>query len=85
MEGGAVPRLEPVEPDRASPEALEFYERDEQRYGFVLNNTKRYAHNLAILRAIKTFAALFEEADSLPLDLKALVRVRVATLNGCPF
>jgi hypothetical protein len=64
---------------------LEFYERDERRYGLVLNNTKQYAHNVPILRAIKTLSAQFEEADSLPLALKALVRVRVATLNGCPF
>ena len=78
-------RLEAVDEDRAAPEVLEFYRRDQEKYGVVLNNTKQYAHNLAILRAIKAFAAGFEEADALPLPLKALVRVRVATLNGCPF
>ena len=53
--------------------------------GLVLNNTRVYAHNVAILRTVKTLAACFEEATLLPLSLKALVRVRVATLNGCPF
>lgn len=78
-------RLEPIEPESAAPEILELYRRDEEKYGVVLNNTKLYAHNLAILRAVKAFAAAFEEADLLPLALKALVRVRVASLTGCPF
>jgi hypothetical protein len=80
-----MPRLEPIEKHAASPEALPFYELDEQRYGTVLNNTKLYAHNLAVLRAVKGFVAAFGEATSIPLSLKALVRVRVAILNLCPF
>jgi hypothetical protein len=78
-------RLDPIEPGSAAVDILEFYRRDEEKYGVVLNNTKLYAHNLAILRAIKAFAAAFEEANLLPLALKALIRVRVASLNGCPF
>jgi hypothetical protein len=80
-----VARLDPVDEDQASAEVLEYYRRDEEKYGVVLNNTRVYAHNVAILRMVKTLAACFEEATLLPLSLKALVRVRVATLNGCPF
>jgi hypothetical protein len=80
-----VARLDPVEGEQASAEVLEYYSRDEEKYGVVLNNTRVYAHNVAILRMIKTLAACFEEATLLPPSLKALVRVRVATLNGCPF
>jgi hypothetical protein len=80
-----MPRLNPIEPDDAAPEVLEWYERDEARYGVVLNNTKLYAHSVPVLRAIKGFVGAFNEAQAIPLALKALLRVRVATINGCPF
>lgn len=78
-------RLQPIEREDACEEAHQFYDGDVQRYGTVLNNTKLYAHNLPVLRAVKEFSARFAETTALPLDLKALIRVRVATLNGCPF
>ena len=50
-----------------------------------LLNTKLYAHSPAVLAAVKAFVAGFAEATAIPLALKALIRVRVATLNLCPF
>ena len=78
-------RLEPIEKHEAPEEAIVYYDRDEERYGTVLNNTKLYAHNIAVLRAMKGLVAAFGEMTSLPLSQKALIRVRVAGLNGCPF
>jgi hypothetical protein len=78
-------RLKSLERDDAPEEARQFYDKDVERYGAVLHNTKMYAHNVPVLRAIKDFSAQFAEAQALPLGLKALIRVRVATLNGCPF
>jgi hypothetical protein len=80
-----VPRLDPIEQDDAPPGAARFYAADVERYGEVLNNTKLYAHNVPILRAVKEFAAAFGLATAIPMDLKAMLRVRVAILNGCPF
>jgi hypothetical protein len=78
-------RLPSVEEQHARPELRQFYEKDVERYGTVLNNTKVYAHSPAVMRAVKGFVAAFAEADVIPLWQKALIRVRVATLNGCPF
>jgi alkylhydroperoxidase family enzyme len=80
-----MPRLEPIEKHEAPEGAIEYYNRDEERYGAVLNNTKLYAHNVAVLRAMKGLVAAYGEMTSLPPAQKALVRVRVAGLNGCPF
>lgn len=80
-----MPRLSPIRKTDAPPEALPFYELDEQRYGEVLHNTELYAYNIAVLRAVKGFVAAFAEADTIPLALKSVIRVRVATLNLCPF
>jgi hypothetical protein len=78
-------RLVSIEKHEAPEEAMEYYDRDEERYGAVLNNTKLYAHNVAVLRAMKELAAAYGGMGSLPLGQKALIRVRVAGLNGCPF
>ncbi len=80
-----MPRLKPLERDDAPAEALAFFDRDESQYGVVLNNTKLYAYNVEVLAAIKGFVAAFSAAQTVPLAQKALIRVRVATLNGCPF
>lgn len=80
-----MPRLRPLERHEVPEEARVFYDKDEERYGAVLNNTKLYAYNVEVLRAIKGFAAAFAETKAIPLDQKALIRVRVARLNWCPF
>lgn len=80
-----MPRLVPVEQADAPLEAQQYYETDVERYGEVLNNTKMYAHSLPVLRAVKGFVGAFAAAAAIPMDQKALIRVRVALLNGCPF
>jgi alkylhydroperoxidase family enzyme len=80
-----MPRIRPIEQTEAPPEAHPFYDKDVERYGTVLNNTKVYAHNVDVLKAIKGFVAAFADAKTIPLDQKALIRVHVAGLNGCPF
>jgi alkylhydroperoxidase family enzyme len=80
-----VPRLEPIEQPDAPAEAQEYYETDIERYGEVLNNTKLYTHSVPVLKAIKGFVGAFAAATAIPMGQKALIRVRVALLNGCPF
>jgi AhpD family alkylhydroperoxidase len=80
-----MPRLQPIEKDKAPAEALAYYETDEERYGQVLNNTKLYAYNTPVLETMKAVAAGYAKTTELPLSLKSLVRVRIAVLNGCPF
>ena len=47
-----MPRLTPLERDEAPKEARRYYDADVERYGAVLNNTKLYAHNVPVLRAM---------------------------------
>ncbi len=78
-------RLRPIEKDDAPDDAVEYYELDEKRYGYVLNNTKLYAYNVPVLKAMKAVVAGYGETRALPLALKSVVRVRIALLNDCPF
>ena len=45
-------RLRSIEEHEVAPELRTFYEKDVERYGVVLNNTKVYAHSPAVTTAI---------------------------------
>jgi AhpD family alkylhydroperoxidase len=80
-----MPRIEPLERDEAPEEARKFYDLDEERYGYVLNNTKLYAYNVPVLETMKAVVGGYMATTALPIALKSLVRVRIALLNDCPF
>lgn len=50
-------RLTALDKAEALSEARPLYELDDERYGQVLNNTRVYAHNPAVLRAIKIYSS----------------------------
>ena len=80
-----MPRLKSIEKSAAPDDAVAYYELDEKRYGYVLNNTKLYAYNVPVLKTMKAVAAGYGETIALPLALKSLIRIRIALLNDCPF
>ena len=54
-------------------------------FGGLLNPTKVMAHCPPILRAAGLLGQSIEQSGLLPKGLPALLYVRVATINGCPF
>lgn len=80
-----MPRFRLLEREDAPVDARPFYDADIERYGTVLNNTKLYSYNVGVLKAVKLFAGVFAETKAIAADQKSLIRVRVASLNGCPF
>jgi len=80
-----MPRLTPLTREDVPEEARTYFDLDVERYGIVLNNTGLYAHNVEVLRAIKDFVGAFGAAKAIPFDQKAMIRVRIAGINGCTF
>ncbi len=80
-----MPRVKPVEHPEGNPILEEIYARDRETLGDVLNTTKVYAHCPPILRAAKLLGKALEDSGLLEPQLRALVCVRVAQINGCPF
>ena len=58
---------------------------EREMFGDVLNPSRVLAHCPPVLAAAKQLYASFEVSALLPASLLALVYVRVATINGCPF
>jgi alkylhydroperoxidase family enzyme len=80
-----MPRVREVEEPGDDPILGETYAKERELFGFVLNTTKIQAHTPGIMRAAKQLSAAVDRSGLLPPELLALVYLRVALINGCPF
>ena len=80
-----MPRLSPVDPEDASPEARALFEQDRAVFGQVLNTTRVAARRPKIAAAAKALGKAVAEDSLIPAQLRLLLNVRIASLVGCPF
>lgn len=80
-----MPRVTEITEDGGNPILKEEFARERAMFGDVLYPSRVMAHCPPIMRAAKAFYASFEASGLLPAGLLAMVYVRVAALNGCPF
>ena len=80
-----MPRVREIDEPGDDPILKEIWAREHETFGAVLNVTKVQAHTPAILKAAKQLSAAVERSGLLPPQLRALVYLRVARINGCPF
>lgn len=80
-----MPRVREITDDGGDPILAEVFDKERQAFGDLMNTTKVMAHCPAIMIAAKRLSAAFERSNLLPAQLRALVYLRVATINGCPF
>jgi alkylhydroperoxidase family enzyme len=80
-----MPRVREIEAPGDDPVLKETYAKEREVFGFVLNTTKIQAHTPGIMKAAKQLSAAVERSGLLPPQLLALVYLRVALINGCPF
>jgi alkylhydroperoxidase family enzyme len=80
-----MPRVREVEEPGDDPILREAYAKERELFGFVLNTTKIQAHTPGIMKAAKQLSAAVDRSGLLPPELLALVYLRVALINGCPF
>jgi alkylhydroperoxidase family enzyme len=80
-----MPRIREIENPGDDPILNETWAREQQIFGDILNPTKIQAHTPGIMKAAKQLSAAVERSGLLPPQLLALVYLRVALINGCPF
>ena len=66
-------------------EIRQLFEEQRENHGEVLNSSLISGHRPSIFLANMQFGQAIEESGLLPPGLRALVCVRVAQINGCPF
>lgn len=80
-----MPRVREIEIDGGDPVLREIFANEQEVLGSLLNPTKVLAHCPPILKAAKQLSVAVERSGLLDPQLRALVCVRVALINGCPF
>jgi hypothetical protein len=80
-----MPRVREIEEPGDDPILAETFAREQELFGYVLNPTKVQAHRSGIMKAAKQLGAAVDRSGLLSPELLALVNVRVALINGCPF
>src|SRR5262249_26283775 len=81
----SMPRIREIEEPGNDPILTDVFARERDVFGFVLNTTKIQAHRPGIMKAAKALAVAVEKSGLLTPQLLALVYLRVALINGCPF
>jgi alkylhydroperoxidase family enzyme len=80
-----MPRVSEIEGDGGDPILQPIFAKDGELFGGPLNTTKIYAHRPGVLKAMRDMAAAIERGGLIPPQLRSLVYLKVALLNGCPF
>jgi alkylhydroperoxidase family enzyme len=80
-----MPRIREIEDPGDDPILRETWAGEQQLFGAILNPTKIQAHTPGIMKAAKQLSVAVERSGLLPPLLLALVYLRVAVINGCPF
>ena len=78
-------RLHYLEKSEVGPDLQELYTGMEKTFGMVLNPTKLMVHFPAFVKAVGELGKALEETQEIDAQLRSIVRVRVATINACPF
>ena len=80
-----MPRVREIDEPGDDPILKETFAKELETFGFVLNTTKVQAHTPGIMKAAKQLSAAVDRSGLLSRELLALVYLRVALINGCPF
>lgn len=78
-------RVREVRKDEASEEVRAIFEEQEKRYGFVSNTAKIYALRPTIQKGVQALADGIRASGLIEPELRHLVCVKAASINGCPF
>jgi alkylhydroperoxidase family enzyme len=80
-----MPRVREITDPGDDPILRETFAKEQDTFGFLFNTSKVQAHTPGIMKAAKQLSAAVDRSGLLPKELLALVYLRVALINGCPF
>lgn len=80
-----MPRVREIIDPGDDPILRETFAKEQETFGAVFNTTKVQAHTPGIMKAAKALSAAVDRSGLLSKELLALVYLRVALINGCPF
>jgi hypothetical protein len=78
-------RIKGLSKEDASEEARKVFEEQEKQYGSILNTAKVYGLRPSIQKGVRALQAGILESGLIPGDLRHLLCMKAASINGCPY
>lgn len=78
-------RIKGVTKEEATDEVRAIFEEQERRYGFVSNTARVYALRPTIQKGVQALAHGILASGLIDGELRHLLCVKTANINGCPF
>ena len=78
-------RIQGVTESEASGEARQIFDEQKKRHGFVSNAARVSAVRPTIQRGVQALAQGIQQSGLIAPELRHLVCVRTAHINGCPY
>jgi hypothetical protein len=78
-------RIKGVSKEEASEEVRKVFDEQEKRYGSVLNTAKVYGLRPTIQQGVQALQAGIVASGLISAELRHLLCMKAASINGCPY
>jgi hypothetical protein len=78
-------RIKGITKDEASEETKKIFAEQERQYGSILNTAKVYGLRPTIQKGVQTLQAGILESGLISGELRHLLCMKAASINGCPY
>lgn len=78
-------RIKGVTSEDAPEEVQRIFEGQEKQYGTVLNTARVYGLRPTIQKGVQALQQGIVESGLIPPDLRHLLCMKAASINGCPY
>jgi hypothetical protein len=78
-------RINGVSKEAAAPEVRELFEAQERQHGSILNTAKVYGLRPSIQKGVQALQQGILASGLIPADLRHLLCMKAASINGCPY
>jgi hypothetical protein len=78
-------RIRGVSKEDAPQEVRELFEAQEKQYGAALNTAKVYGLRPTIQKGVQSLQQGILASGLIPADLRHLLCMKAASINGCPY
>jgi len=78
-------RIKGVSKEDVSGESRKIFEEQEKQYGSILNTAKVYGLRRSIQKGVQALQAGILESGLISADLRHLLCMKAASINGCPY
>lgn len=78
-------RIKGMSKEEASEETRKIFDEQEKQYGSILNTAKVYGLRPMIQKGVQALQAGILESGLIGGDLRHLLCMKAASINGCPY